>query len=231
MATNESNPSVIRQYDAVLTHLRAAQAVAHLLSNDGALEEVIANAANHLWQLGHDAETELDALLEAYRTEKEPKPEEPEEWTPAKADAEEKRLGAMILRLPYDSTRRLMHFVLNAGTAKRRAGEANVMSEADMAELLRRDHSLDTIDSFSFLKSKGDVTLTERAPTPPKLADLEQQIAADVGDALRTIDSFDIHEQDGAADKLGEIAAKAKELSASLNELCNSEHVSESAAT
>lgn len=224
--TTDSSLSVVRQYDAVLSKLRAAQAVAHILSNDHDLEEVILNVANHLWQLGHDAETELDKMLDAHRAETEPKPEAPApEWTPASADIEEKRIGALILRLPYDSIKRLCHFALHATTAKRKAGDPAVMSEADMAELLRRDHSLDTIDSFSFLKHQGDAALVDKPEPPKSLAALEHEIKDEIEDIKLTLDQNDLPEQEGVTrDYLVDIGAKAKELAAMLNDLCGTEH-------
>lgn len=61
-------------------------------------------------------------------------------------------------------------------------------------------------------------------------AKLAEQVHDDIGDALRTVESFDLDEQPGAAEKLPSIAKLASTLAGALNELCGSEHICETAA-
>lgn len=62
---------------------------------------------------------------------------------------------------------------------------------------------------------------------PARLAD---RVHDDIGDALRTVEQFDLEEQPGAAEKLPGIAKLASMLAERLNGLCGSEHVRETAA-
>jgi hypothetical protein len=51
------------------------------------------------------------------------------------------------------------------------------------------------------------------------------RIYADISDAQSTLDSFDLDEQPGAADKPESIAKMARALSTALNDLCNCEYL------
>jgi hypothetical protein len=60
------------------------------------------------------------------------------------------------------------------------------------------------------------------------MSDLEQlthAILDEIEDIKATTERFDLHEQDGAAEKLPDILERAKALAEGLNELCNCEHL------
>jgi hypothetical protein len=57
------------------------------------------------------------------------------------------------------------------------------------------------------------------------LEQMAQAIMDELADAQATCEHFDLHEQDGAAEKLPGILERARALAAELNDLCDCEHL------
>jgi len=68
-----------------------------------------------------------------------------------------------------------------------------------------------------------------KATAIAELRKLEDALQDETGDAIRTIETFYLHEQPGAAEALPGLLARARDLARDLNELCGSEHSQDTA--
>jgi hypothetical protein len=192
MATNESNVSVLSQYDVVLTKLRGAQAVTHQMSMNPDLDTIDAATASLIWEIAKEAEDALKAMLEAWRDEKNvEQADEPKEWTGASMEKELRALAKRIIELPQSGVAELMSFVLNVNSAKLNerddSGESNDITLPEIKALLAQEIRPEHVSAFWWLKHKGVVALVpegDRAPTPDELhVDTIREIREEYPDA------------------------------------------------
>jgi hypothetical protein len=168
MTTTDDNtaPSFSEHYEATLEKFRALAAIAHLLSNDDNLDDVIRDAASHAWTVAHEGVKRMEALWERHGEEYERKPhadDSPAEWTGATAEAEVRALMPRIFALPEYSVRQLMDFCLTVVTAHNAEKPSTVTLE-EIASMLERGATASSVQSFWHLKHNGLAQLTENKP-------------------------------------------------------------------